>query len=211
VRRARAVFLVRQEMTLVFGPRPAQIERAVVRLPALHAASDGASSIVNFVRSIWEFVAPYAVRLPCKSGRPAVASEHILALCHKGQVRRIAALGVAANDVVDLALAPSLKVASRKRRNKPRIHESVCALHSAIPINSSVDIGRTGPKPASGVVVDLDLREDAGEGFAIEVRNREILDISHGAASCAVLWLEPRACFSTFAARLFYREGMANA
>ena len=132
-------------------------------------------------------MAARAMSLRAVNAGDSVTSPKVLNVRDESQVGGIAAFPVVADDVVKLGNASP--VTERQRFNEERVQKSMhpeAVVDSALltePRHADLAVavlsGSPGPVPAASCSVDLDLGEDARESLAVEVRDREILGVSH--------------------------------
>ena len=169
-----------------------------------NALDTPASGAVTRVRFLWQWVAAVRDLFLRVQGSESFRPPGGVDLWHDElQMGGVAASSVLADDVIKLGrcLADSTGDGS----NEPGISNTVNGWHFSSPPEYSVALfEECGPLPASGLLIDVNLREQSGELVSVEAGDCEKLLVSHLSASSADVWLGPARCFSTSLARLFY-------
>lgn len=139
----------------------------------------------------------------------ALSAQRVFFIAHQFQVGRIATRFVVADKVIELQLTTS--ETAWYWLNEPCVQQSMRQFYSTIATNTSIAASCCDSKPVpASSLCDLNLGEDRFYGAELQVRNGEILCVSHESAPCAGLWLEPLVAFHRrYGSLHFTAEGVA--
>lgn len=147
----------------------------------------------------------------CELRRRTCSAKNIDSWWYERDVRRICAAAIITNDMVELW--NGFCEPPRQRSDEPRVHHSMYRFCSAVIPSSSVTVTVcTGsPVPATCDTINVDVREDPSKRLAVEVGNREILQVSHirYLHSRWRAWLESSWRLYAASTRLFYHKEIA--